>query len=489
MFLPLDRKPDWRNPPLITLIILLINVVFWYVWQGNDSKYQAEAFEYYIYSGLYKTELKAYEKYKNLADKDKLTTQDIEGHSMAAQKLLAELRGDGKFQDKLDTDQIIKPEDQGYQDWRSKRTKYDYLYNRVVGNKFGITPSKPSIITYFTNMFLHASNPHLWWNMFFFVFTGYVVEMLLGRSLYLIGYLLSGLTAAWLYVLLLPNSAIPGVGASGAISGVMGMYIVLFGLRKVKFFYTLFVYFDYIKAPAIVMLPFFILYLVVIPYFFDPNTNISAHVGGFFGGMLFAGVLKFIPGAINIAYLDEDKNEDRFQTDYQQAMQLLASMKIDEAREKFEALLKQRPGDITLKQQLYNVTKYNPASEPYHQYAAQLLNLHGSDKTTVKIIHDTFADYAARAKPKPRWSPELMISMAIRFAASGYMDDAEKLVNFMIKARVNFNRNAEGLAALTKYFNGKDKQKMDHYRKLLLSLYPDSSEAQHLQQISSSASE
>jgi len=481
MFLPLDRKPDWRNPPLITLIILLINVVFWYVWQHNDNKYQAEAFEYYIASGLYLPELKAYEKYKNLADKDKLTKLDLEGGSAAAQQRLAELFQDGAFQNKLDTDQIIKPEDKGYQDWRSKRNKYDYLYNRVVIHKYGITPSKPRFLTYFTNMFLHASNSHLWWNMFFFVLIGYVVEMVLGRTLYLIGYLFSGLTAGWLFVLLFPNSATHGIGASGAISGVMGMYIVLFGLRKVKFFYSLFVYFDYVKAPAILMLPFFILYQAVIPYYLNPGTNVSAHVGGFLGGMLFAGILKFIPGAINIAYLDEEKNEERFQSDYQQAMQLLASMQVDEAREKFESLLKQRPGDITLKQQLYNVTKYNPASEPYHQYAKQLLNLPGADKTTVKIIHDTFIDYAARAKPKPRWTPELMISMATRFAASGYMDDAEKLVNFLIKAKTDFTRNAEGLAALTKYFNGKDKEKMERYRELLLRLYPHSSEAQHLQ--------
>jgi membrane associated rhomboid family serine protease len=487
MFLPLDRKPDWRNPPLITLIILVINVLFWYVWQANDTQNQVEAREYYAYSGLYKPELKAYEKYKKLADKDKLTKLDLDHFSLAAQKLAAEMRQDSKFQTKLDADQIIIPADEGYQDWRSKRNQYDYLSNRVVINKYGITPSNPSFVTYFTNMFLHASNLHLWGNMFFLVFIGYVVEMVLGRTLYLIGYLFSGLTAGALFVLLFPNSCVHGIGASGAISGVMGMYIVLFGLRKVKFFYTLFVYFDYVKAPAILMLPFFVLYLVVIPYYLNPGTNVSAHVGGFIGGMLFAGVLKFIPGAINIAYLDEEKNEDHFQADYQQALQLLASMQIDEAREKFEALLKQRPNDITLKQQLFNVTKYNPASEPYHQYAAQLLNLPGSDRTTVKIIHDTFVEYASKAKPKPRWTPELMISMATRFAANGYMDDAEKLVNFLIKAKADFPRNPEGLAALAKYFNGQDKQKMDHYRKLLFSLYPDSSEAQHLQKLNTAS--
>jgi len=489
MFLPLDRKPDWKNPPLITLIILIINVLFWYIWQGNDTRHRVEAFEYYFYSGLYKPEIKAYEGYKKIADKDRLTEQEIEHGSSAAQKLLEKLRYDGKFQKELDTDQIIKPDDNGYLEWRGKRNEYNYLKNRVVGNKYGINPSSPSILTYFTNMFLHGSNSHLWGNMIFLVLLGYVVEMVLGRTLYLVGYLLCGLAADWLFIVLFPNTDASGVGASGAISGLMGMYIVLFGLRKVKFFYTLFVYFDYVKAPAIVMLPFFILYEALIPYYFSPSTNVSAHVGGFLGGVLFAGILKFIPGTINIAYLDEEKNEDHFQREYQQALQLLASMQVDEAREKFEALLKQRPNDLNIKQQLFNVSKYNPASEPYHQYAGQLLNLPGSDHTTVKIIHDTFVEYAVKARPKPRWTPELLISMATRFAAAGYMDDAEKLVNYLIKAKADYHRNPEGLAALAKYFNGKDKQKMDHYRNLLFRLYPQSNEAMHLQKLAATTSD
>lgn len=479
MFLPLDRKPDWKNPPLVTLVILVLNVLFWYIWQANDETYTVEAYEYYVYSGLFKTELKKYEDYRHLTDK--LTEQDFVRFSRIAQERMLEMRKDGEFQNKLDAEQIIKPGDADYNEWRNKRTKFEFLRDRVVANKYGLTPSHPTLLTYFTNMFLHGSNGHLWGNMLVFVLMGYVVELILGRTLYLFGYLFSGLAAGWLYVILFPNSAIGGVGASGAIAGVMGMYLVIFGLRKINFFYFLFVYFDYIRAPAILMLPLYVAYQAIIEFAFDTNINVAAHIGGLFGGALFAGVLKFIPGAINIAYVDEKQNEDTFQNDYAQAQQLLASMKIDEAREKFETLLKQRPNELNIKQQLYTISKYNPASESYHQYAAQLLTLPGADRTTVKIVHDTFVDYAARAKPKPRWSPELLISMATRFAAAGYLDDAEKLVNYMVKAKADFHRNAEGLAALAKYFNGKDKQKMEHYRSLLLTLYPHSNEAQHLQ--------
>lgn len=487
MFLPLERKPDWQNPPLITLILLVINVMFFYIWQAHDYKFNIKASEYYVYSGLYKTELKAYEKYRDI--KDPLTKMDLERFDQVAQKRTSEMLKDGEFQNKLDAGDIIKQDEPGYDDWRSARTNYLDLYERVVANKYGITPSKPSLLTYFTNMFLHGSNAHLWGNMIFLVMMGYVVELILGRTLYLSGYLLSGLAGTWLYVQLYPHSAIPGVGASGAIAGILGMYVILFGLRKINFFYFLFVYFDYVRAPAILMLPFFIAYQAIIHFVFHTNVNVAAHIGGLLAGVLYAGVLKFIPGAINIEYVDEKQKEDIYTAEYQHALQLLASMKIDEAREKFEVLLKQRPNNLNLKQQLYTISKYNPSSEPYHQYASQLLNLPGSDKTTIKIVHDTFVEYAAKAKPKPRWTPELLISMATRFAANGYLEDAEKLVNFMLKAKADFNRNPEGLAALAKYFNGKDKQKMVHYRNLLLSLYPNSNEALHLEQIAKAASD
>lgn len=478
MFLPLDRKPDWRNPPLVTLFIVLLNVLVFYIWQHNDDRHRMEAYEYYMFSGLYKIEVPVYQTFRE--HEKKLSNKQLDQPGERLMQVLSDMYQDGEFQNKLKAGDIIKPDDPDYADWQGKRKQFDWLQERIVSWKYGIKPSEPTVTTYMTNMFLHGSNGHLWGNMIIFLLMGYVVEIVLGRWLYLAGYLFSGLTAGWLFVILFPDSAMPGVGASGAIAGVLGMYILIFGMRKINFFYFLFVYFDYVRAPAILMLPFYVLSQTIIEFVFDTNINVAAHIGGLAGGLLFAGLLKFIPGAMNTDYIDEKRNEDKFNDDYAAAQRLLAGMHIDEAREKFEQLLKQRPGDISITQQLYTLAKYNPASEPYHLYASRLLNLPGADSTTVKIIHDTFTEYAAKAKPKPRWTPELLMSMATRFAACGYLEDAEKIVNFLLKARADFGRNAEGLAALAKYYTGKNRQKAEQYRELLLEKYPHSSEAQHM---------
>ena len=136
-----------------------------------------------------------------------------------------------------------------------------------------------------------------------------------------------------------------------------------------------------------------------------------------------------------------------------------------------------------------HVDPFKPAKEQIKIIVEKIQEVLPISLEKIELAIRVPAEYAGKAKPKPRWTPELMISMATRFAANGYLDDAEKLVNFLIKAKADFHRNPEGLAALAKYFNGKDKQKMDHYRELLLSLYPSSSEAQHLLQLKSAASD
>ncbi len=481
MFLPLDRKPDWKNPPLVTISLILINVLLFYMWQHGDMRNSRDAMEYYMYSGLYKVESEQYLKFRD--KKTKLTERDYQRFTPKAQEVTMDLRKDAEFQKKLDADQLIKPGEDGYNDWRQKRNKFVSLRDRVVANKYGLNPSRPTAITYLTNMFLHGSPSHLIGNMVFLFLMGFVVEIVLGRLVYFLGYMFAGLTGGLLYVALFSDQAIGTIGASGAVAGIMGMYLVLFGFRKIRFFYFLFVYFDYVKAPAIIILPFYILYQLFIQFGLDTNINVSAHLGGLLGGAIVALIAKRFQRSINTEYVDKEVNKEKYQKEMEEAQQLLAAMKIDEAREKFETLLKQYPQDLNIKQHLFTIAKYNPASEPFHQYAHQLLNLPDSDKTTVKIIHDVFTEYAAKAKPKPQWTPELLISIAIKFAASGFLDDAEKLVNYLIKAKKDFARNAEGLSALAKYFNGVDKQKVSHYQQLLLQLYPDSSEAGHIRQL------
>src|SRR5919109_171704 len=97
-----------------------------------------------------------------------------------------------------------------------------------------LSDENPTLRTPVTSMFLHGSWGHLIGNGLFFWVFGNNVEDSMGRSRFLIFYLLCGLAAAATHVLVSPTSPVPTVGASGAISGILGAYLVLYPRVRVN---------------------------------------------------------------------------------------------------------------------------------------------------------------------------------------------------------------------------------------------------------------
>jgi membrane associated rhomboid family serine protease len=148
---------------------------------------------------------------------------------------------------------------------------------------------QPRWYTPLSSMFLHGGWLHLIGNMWFLWLFGNNVEDSMGHGRYLVFYLLCGLAAAAAQTLVNPNSAIPMVGASGAISGVMGAYIVLY--PKVRVHMIIFLGFFITRAvvPAYVMLGYWFLLQIVggLPSLGGEDTGgvaVWAHAGGFLAG-------------------------------------------------------------------------------------------------------------------------------------------------------------------------------------------------------------
>jgi membrane associated rhomboid family serine protease len=144
--------------------------------------------------------------------------------------------------------------------------------------------------TPFTSMFMHGSWFHLIGNMWFLWVFGNNVEDSMGHLRYALFYLLCGLAAAGSQAYTDPNSLIPMVGASGAIGGVMGAYIVLYPRVRVHMLVFLGFYITTIVVPAFVMLGYwFILQLLSgLPSLGNKEGGVAfwAHVGGFLAGAI-----------------------------------------------------------------------------------------------------------------------------------------------------------------------------------------------------------
>jgi membrane associated rhomboid family serine protease len=141
-----------------------------------------------------------------------------------------------------------------------------------------------------TSMFLHGGWFHLIGNVWFLWVFGNNVEDSMGRLRFLLFYLLTGLAAALTQAAVNPASAIPMVGASGAISGVMGAYVVLYPRVKVHMLVFLGIFITRVAVPAVWMLGYWFLLQVLggIPSLAQEGGGIAfwAHAGGFLAGML-----------------------------------------------------------------------------------------------------------------------------------------------------------------------------------------------------------
>lgn len=160
---------------------------------------------------------------------------------------------------------------------------------------YGFTPAKFSILTLFTSMFLHGGIAHIFGNMWFLYIFGDNVEDKFGHFKYIVFYILSGIAASLLHYFLNIGSAIPAVGASGAISGVLGAYIVLFPRAGVYVSGS----FGHVgKVSAFFMLGIWFLFQLISGTFslFGAQSGIAffAHIGGFVFGVVFALLFKLL---------------------------------------------------------------------------------------------------------------------------------------------------------------------------------------------------
>lgn len=151
-----------------------------------------------------------------------------------------------------------------------------------------------NLFTPLTSMFLHGGWMHIIGNSIFFWVFGNNVEDSMGPGRFLIFYLVCGLVAAAAQVAVSPASPVPTIGASGAISGVMGAYLLLYPRARIRMFFFFIIFFKIIPLPAwLVLLYWFGLQVVTgLPQLSRVSSDVSggvavwAHVGGFLTGLV-----------------------------------------------------------------------------------------------------------------------------------------------------------------------------------------------------------
>ena len=164
---------------------------------------------------------------------------------------------------------------------------------------YGMIPDQFSFQALFTSMFLHGGWMHVLGNMWFLWIFGDNVEDVLGHGKFLLFYLFCGMVAGLAQVLVDPTSRVPTVGASGAIAGVLGAYMVKFPHSRILSLVTIIIFFTTVEVPAWLML----IYWFFLQFFQGLGSIAYSHISQGGGVAYMAHVGGFVTGALFIMLL------------------------------------------------------------------------------------------------------------------------------------------------------------------------------------------
>jgi membrane associated rhomboid family serine protease len=474
--IPVGNRVDWKRPPVVTLLLILINCFVFFFFQAGDSKNDAKAMHFYFSSGLPNWELNRYSKY--------LETEASLGELQEFNEMLGKrdrntllvMEHDAKFMRELHAGHIITPQDAEFATWTTQRDEYES--KRSFTSRYVYQVDNPTLLTATTSGFMHGGFGHLFGNMVVLFLVGFLVESVIGKALFALAYSVSIYAAVYVFSLTASGSGY--LGASGAIAGVMGLYTVIFGMRKIDFFYSLGFYFDYVRAPAIMLLPLWLgneLY----QFLSEQGAHIAymAHFGGLLCGAIMGALYRWQRPAMIESHHEEAENKEMDGKAFQRGMDFLGAMEFHKALGVFKTLQEKHPHDLKLARLIYRAAKSDPSSEDYHRAALRLLALPEMDAATSHQAHSIFNEYLDCAKPAPRLGHDLIAKLAQRFAGISHSDDAEKLANLLQRLAPQHGELPAVLLALARgYYREQRKDKFEMILQALMRQFPQSKEAE-----------
>lgn len=356
LLIPYQTRFTPKSLPLVTLALILVNAVVYFIFQSGDRQAYARAADYYFSSQLAQIELPRFATYLERRN-DRGALQVLRMIRAGARPeesvgLVMALENDREFMRDLREGAVVPSSDPAYATWRDQRGQFDALVGRVFTERFALEPDAGGAawgaLRLLTYQFLHGNAVHWLGNMIILLLAGPFAEAALGRFRFLVAFLASGVFAGALHMLVSDQALI---GASGSISGAMAMVAVLYGTRRVPVFYWLFVYFNTARIPALLLLPAWLL-IEAIQWAASPKSPVSysAHIGGFIAGAVLAWLLRPSDEKKVDRILDEQFAEERLgnrkSTLLQEAQAAAARLDTRKAARAYSELLQEDPTNV-----------------------------------------------------------------------------------------------------------------------------------------------
>ncbi|MEN8141741.1 MAG: rhomboid family intramembrane serine protease [Thermodesulfobacteriota bacterium] len=470
--------------PQITFVLILLNCLVFFGLQQGEEKGYLEAYDYHRASGLFEIESRLYEEFLTANNKELPARLKAASNSRA---YFWHMLADDSFQHQLLAHELIVPGDLQFGQWSEKRELFAEKLGQVFSQRFGYSPARKNHLGLFTCMFLHGGFMHLLGNMVFLWFVGSLLEVGIGRWLYLGGYLVTGVAASLAFGLVYPTVQGPLVGASGAIAGLMGAYGLVYGRARIKVFYSLGFYFDYARLPGWLLFPFWLA-----NEFWQLSTNVGsnvayvAHIGGLLSGAALASVYlaKAGPGAAE--QLAEEEQLARVPALLEEGLRYFGQLQLPEARAKISAALEIDPANLAALSHLFNIDKCAPKGEEFHATAGELLGRLAKGKDGRGEIETYFEEYV-RLSGSPRLTANIMLAVARSYLRSGKTAEAARYLTILLKQQPQYPGLPSTILSLAEAFSGENKAgQAEKCLQILQSRYAQSSSGRRAVELLSS---
>ncbi len=433
LIVPLHRGLSRATFPVVTLVLILINCFVYMFLQSGDARVERRAAAYYYDARLERVEFPAFEKWIESHERDERMRMAM--REAPPEFKLRLLQGDAEFLAQLHADKLIEPGSEGYANWRDKRAEFDRLWDAAFTNRYDLRFSEIAPLRMLTAMFLHGSAGHLIGNMIFLALLGLLVEAALGPWLFLAVYLGGGMGAQLVSLAWRWGEHGGALGASGAIAALMGAYCVIWGLRKVRVFYWALIVFDYVRVPALLLLPVWFGW-----EFLNLLFNRGAHVGfdAHAGGILCGGLLAFAvrrAGWERRDFLDEDvrsERRDEAHADLERALRHLGKLEIAPAREILLRLDRDEPGQFAVLVALYRCARYGGKPVELDAAARRLFARETRRSEELRELKAVFDDYFKACDGAPRLPNDMLLTLARQWLRIDADADAERILRALV---------------------------------------------------------
>ena len=468
LIVPVEKGLDWSRAPVVTAALVIINCLVYGLWQSHDQEKLIDAMAYYEQSSLPAIEYPVYISHLHQSLQSALATR-LEAAWQESDKatVYAHLLTDRSFSAFL---QKTTPDFWGedvFQQWQKDRQIIEEKVQTISAIRLGLIPADSRGLTYITYQFLHGDIWHLLSNMLFLVILGMGVEAAIGSFFFGIGYVVCGILAGLFYALITPSAYVPLVGASGSISALMGMYAVIYGLRRIRFFYFVIFYFGFFTAPALAILPVWIL-LEVLQAVFITESYVAywAHAGGLIAGAGLLAATRKWALQVEEEYYEEEDEEDTYRQDLNRLMNQISQFSFDSANKTVTELLQKYPEDLPLLTQQYHLSKLQQDPAKTQRLLERVLEKFSHMPHREKSVEVLMIDFN-NLYPDATLNEEIRLKLLIYLIGGDTMTTAEQILRSLLNDKVSDPRLLKAIRTFMRFYEERnDKKNLYRYQQL-----------------------